>query len=217
MKLAKATKNDELISKMLSNRKECESILDTCTKITHEANQVETSENVTRNDETLTRWEKEFEAAMSAYAAAEQELATPVVPTNVGENTNTTWSRASQPRANDPKQPNPLAGDAKPSELRAWQKRLKVFYDTHFMAEMPLYQQQAHFLSCLSKTLERRMNDVISDTTPVFSGVNADSCIGLLKAEFLLTYPLTQRRHDFSHVTSNDMKSSLTFSYGSKS
>ena len=138
MKLAKATKNDELISKMLSNRKECESILDKCTKITHEANQVETSENVTRNDETLTRWEKEFEAAMSAYAAAEQELATPVVPTNVGENTNTTWSRATQPRANDLMKPNPLGGDAKLSELRAWQKRLKVFYDTHFMAEMPL-------------------------------------------------------------------------------
>ena len=66
MDLAKATKNDELISKMLSNRKECESILDKCTKITHEANQVKTSENVTRNDETLTRWEKEFQAAMSA-------------------------------------------------------------------------------------------------------------------------------------------------------
>ena len=95
MDLAKATKNDELISKMRSYRKECESILDKCTKITHEANQVETSENVTRNDETLTRWEKVFEAAMSAYAVAEQELATPVVPTNVGENTNTTWSRAS--------------------------------------------------------------------------------------------------------------------------
>ena len=109
-------------------------ILDTCTKITHEANQVETSENVTRNDETLTRWEKEFEAAISAYAVAEQELATPVVPTNVGENTNTTWSRATQPRANDLMKPNPLGGDAKLSELRAWQKRLKVFYDTHFMA-----------------------------------------------------------------------------------
>ena len=107
-------------------------------------------------------------------------------------------SRAVRPRANDPMKPNALAPDAKPSVLRAWKKRFQCFYDSHFMNEMPVKEQQIHFLSCLTTRLEARMNDVIHENTPVVpTSGQPTSCLELLEEEFLITHPLVNRRHDF--------------------
>ena len=67
------------------------------------------------------------------------------------------------------------------------------------MQDMSLREQQAHFLSCLTPTLEARMNSVITQNTKVLPKDDqvVPSCFDLLEKEFLLTYPLVNRRHDF--------------------
>ena len=67
------------------------------------------------------------------------------------------------------------------------------------MEDMQLDEQHLHFFSCLDRTLESRLNDVVRSGTPVMpvgSG-SGNSCLELLEQEFLNTYPLVQRRHDF--------------------
>ena len=123
-----------------------------CGDLTLEANEVDTPDNIVSNDQNLAGWQAKYDLIMAEYSAAEVELATPVVPPPGAVNNDQTQLRATRPRANDPLKPNPLAQDSKPSELRAWKKRFKVFYESHVVNKMPLLEKHAHFLTCLSKT-----------------------------------------------------------------
>ena len=60
------------------------------------------------------------------------------------------------------------------------------------MQDMSLKEQQAHFLSCLTPTLEARMNSVIKSDTQVLPKPDqvVPSCFDLLETESLLTFPL---------------------------
>ena len=165
--LATATKHERNITRMNETAKKCETILDKCRDLTLEANELEPDNE--NNDKILDGWQEQYDGVFTLYLAAEREIATPVAaaPASAVQDSSNGRSRAVRPRPNDPMKPNLLAPDAKPAILRAWKKRFITYYKSHYMEEMPLDEQHIHFFSCLTSTLEARMNDVIRSNTPV--------------------------------------------------
>ena len=200
--LATATKHQHSITLMREIARKCSGILDKCRELTLEANDLEPDN--TNNDKILEGWQAQYDVVFKQFLVAEQTVSTPVAAATqpVAQDTSTR-SRAVRPRPNDPMKPVSLAPDAKPAVLRAWTKRFTTFYKSHYMNEMPLEEQHIHFFSCLTSTLEARMNDVIRDNTPVLpmNDQSVTSCLELLEQEFLISYPLVNRRHDFFTCT----------------
>ena len=198
IQLAQSNKTDFALNRMRELQRKCEGILDLCRSLTLDLNDLE-PDTTADNDKTVKNWEDKYDKVYGDFMSAEQTLTSadphvPVLSTGASRP-----SKAIRPKPNDPMSPTPLAPDAKPAILRAWKKRYKIYYESHHMEDMPIEEQQAYFLSCLTPTLEARMNSVITQSNHVLPKPNevVKSCFQLLEDEFLLTYPLVNRRHDF--------------------
>ena len=192
--LATATKHQHSISLMREIARKCSGILDKCRELTLEANDLEPDN--TNNDKILEGWQAQYDVVFKQFLVAEQTVSTPVAAATqpVAQDTSTR-SRAVRPRPNDPMKPVSLAPDAKPAVLRAWTKRFTTFYKSHYMNEMPLEEQHIHFFSCLTSTLEARMNDVIRDNTPVLLSTVPYRVLFHFHVRRL--YLPAERRHDY--------------------
>ena len=202
VELAKATRSDHDIKRMEEYQKIAQGYLHKVVDLTIEINVLEPAtgaETETAADKTLEKWQNQYDASMNEFFAARKVVATPapVNPVAPDGTAGAVRPKAIRPKSNDAMKPDQLAPDAKPSVLRAWKKRFQVYYESHNMAEMPINEQQLYFMSCLTSKLESRMNDKVKDPTPVMPSAGAsESCLELLEAEFLVTYPIESRRHD---------------------
>ena len=101
-------------------QKKCEKNLETAAELTIQANALDPDIETT-NDDTMSGWQTRYDAALTAFNAAMQVIATPPVQPVAAAQGQVTADRshAVRPRANDPMKPNALAPDAKPLVLRA--------------------------------------------------------------------------------------------------
>ena len=201
IQLAEELKQTVFINRMRAKQDTCEEVLVACRNLTTELNGKD-PEGAANNDDILERWQTKYDKVADLYHEAERKLGAKV-ETQPDEPDTERRSRAVRPKANDPMTPWKLPPDAKPSMLRAWKKRFEVWYNSHYMKEMDRKEQQLHFLSCLTPVLEARMQAIINDTTEVLpqGDQNVTSCMELLEKEFLQTYPLVNRRHEFFSCT----------------
>lgn len=92
-------------------------------------------------------------------------------------------------------QPTKLTREATPTEMKAWARKLKSFFNISMLENATVIDQQAFFFSFLDLDLEITVRQEIDDATPVF-GING-SCMSHLVERFRVTYPLFTCRLDF--------------------
>jgi len=98
-------------------------------------------------------------------------------------------------KPNESLKPFTLTRDATPVQVRQWIDAFRAWYSSSSMDKCTLEEQHAYFKICLEQELVSRINSKITRDLPVFG--ETDSCIAILKAEFLLRYPLFTRRVEF--------------------
>ena len=108
--------------------------------------------------------------------------------------------------------PSTLCHDSSTSIFRAWKKRFKAYYDASGTNHLPCLQQQAYLSNCLDDALHARIDREATATTPIYSPiVRLFTCIKILDAAFLETYPLHARRKQFFKAKEKEGQSPLDF------
>ena len=106
-------------------------------------------------------------------------------------------------RANEALKPFVLSLDHTPAEMRGWIRRFTAYYTSSNMDKGSKLEQQAYFMSVLESSLEAKVREKLSNSTPIFR--NGDlaievTCIELLEKAFINKYSmLTRRFHFFNH------------------
>ena len=102
----------------------------------------------------------------------------------------------------DSLRPPLLSRQLSPAEFRSWAKAYKSFHGASNFHLLPMEQQQAYLLSTLDFDLKARLENSCQEDTPIFEAPAVDdgedaieTCMDILKREFLRTYPLHSRRN----------------------
>ena len=114
--------------------------------------------------------------------------------------------------------PSTLSHDSSTATFRAWKKRFKAYYDASGINHFPCLQQQAYLSNCLDDALEARIDREATATTPIYSPIDwLYTCIKIMDAAFLETYPLHVRRKQFFEARQKEGQSPLEFREASTS
>ena len=93
-----------------------------------------------------------------------------------------------------------LSNDHTPVQFREWTKNMETYYVVSKMDELRIVDQQVLLNKCIDSYLAGTLASQISDLTPIFPDKTQpyqESCISIIEQEFLATYPLSARRHQF--------------------
>lgn len=107
------------------------------------------------------------------------------------------------PRPVDALKPAILSRDNTPAEFRSWAAKFAAYHAASNFQACTLPEQHAFLMVLLDLEMETRLQSLIDARTPIFTVVPAGggaapiNCIGLLKEEFLQSYPVNARRYDF--------------------
>ena len=107
--------------------------------------------------------------------------------------------------------PSTLFHDFSTSIFRAWKERFKAYYASG-LNHLLCLQQQAYLSNCLDDVLQARIDRQATPTTPIyFPIVGLFTCIKILDAAFLETYPLHVRRKQFFEARQKEGQSPQEF------
>ena len=108
-------------------------------------------------------------------------------------------------KVDDTLKPFTLTKDSTPMDLTEWTKKLFVFFEANQIFSVSACERQGYFYKCLDTTLSTRIRAVVDKAAPVFDHMCTGpatcfvglACLDFLKKEFLVKYPLYNRRLDF--------------------
>ena len=101
------------------------------------------------------------------------------------------------PKPNDALKPKVLGRDATPVEVTAWIERFIAYHRSSRLDKTTLLEQQAYFKAFLDAFLNSRLRGKIQNNTPVLDDPTDESCLDMLRSEFLIRHPLFNRRLAF--------------------
>jgi DNA-binding protein H-NS len=113
------------------------------------------------------------------------------------------WEKAAEFKAirssakcDDALKPKKLSKEFRPEEMTTWTKRYKEYFDSGEMAGKPVPKQRANLNSCLEPDMQCILDSLVDDEKrPIWKG--KDSCIEVIKEQFMKLYPLYSRRQQF--------------------
>ena len=79
-------------------------------------------------------------------------------------------------------------------EFSSWIAKFTAYYTSSRMNLSSIAEQHAYFRACLDGYLDNRIRDTIAADTPILGD---DSCLALLRTEFLTRYPVFTRRLEY--------------------
>ncbi len=120
-------------------------------------------------------------------------------------------NRQIRPKVMESLKPNRLKLDNTPTEMRCWMKEFRAFYTTSSLDKYSVPEQHAFIFSCMEVDLKTKImeSDTFDEELPIFGDV---SIIQVVQEEFLLRYPLFNRRLDFFKYRQSDGQKFSDFS-----
>lgn len=163
-----------------------------------------------KEEETATAMETESKRYEDCKIALIKALSAinrpPAQPASTAPVTN---NQSTHVKANEALRPFMLTTETNPVEFRSWQRKFKAYYSASGFENSPLAQQHAYLQNCLDPKLEQRVQDSVTDQTPVFG---ENSYISAIEEDLLLRFPMFTRRLDFFKFTQAKGQSFSDFS-----
>ena len=154
-------------------------------------------QNATRR---CTEVEREGALELEANARLLDAAVQPAAPVNQAPGGGVGGQGQQRMRVNEALKPDVLKRENTPEEFRSWTDKFKSYHNTSGMENLPIADRHSYLYSVISLDLETALRNKMDVDTPIFADPqNADliNCIGLLRDEFLMDYPLVIRRSDY--------------------
>ena len=104
------------------------------------------------------------------------------------------WTTPIHPFATADRRPEVLSLDFAPRRFEGWKADFREYHSATQTETLPLPVQQDYVYLDLDDVLTLRLREKMTETTPIFGPC---SCMELLEEEFLLRYPMHERRMKF--------------------
>ena len=94
--------------------------------------------------------------------------------------------------------PFTLTAQHNPIELNDWIRKFTNYYQAAKLDSLDVGQQQAHFMVNIDTRLSASLQPKIAPGLKIFGDTN--SCMDILRKDFLIRYPIVSRRYDFFNL-----------------